>query len=109
MFLIFTISLAALTSILAYVATGITPYRDPATVRQSIRALFEWIGASALFLTVNLTLGGVAIIIIRSITQHFIAVYDLDDPLIPILSAIQGFMFQRWHSRAQSPMNRPSR
>jgi hypothetical protein len=65
-------------------------------VRQSFGALFQCIGAFALFLTVNVTLGAVAIIMIRSITYSSIAVYDVDDPLILILSAVQGFIFQRW-------------
>jgi hypothetical protein len=68
-------------------------------VHQSFTALFQCIGAFALFLMMNVILGTTAIVIIRSITQRFIAVYDLDDLLILVLSAVQGFMFQRWWAR----------
>jgi hypothetical protein len=96
MFLMFTISVITLTSILAYAATKSTRVRDIELVHQAFRALFQWIGAFAIFLIVNVTLGAVAIIMMRSSTYRSIAVYDLDDPLILIFSAVQGFIFQRW-------------
>ena len=94
MFFIFTIFLTTLTSVLAYVATKGTRPVKADSVRQAIRALFEWIGAFALFLAVNVILGAIVIVIIRGITEHFIGVYDLENPLLMIFSAAQGFVFR---------------
>jgi hypothetical protein len=61
--------------------------------------LFEWIGAFAVFLAVNVALGAAIIIVIRSLTRRFIGVYDLENPLILVLSAAQGFIFHVWWNR----------
>jgi hypothetical protein len=64
---------------------------------QCIRAITEWIGAFALFLTINLLLGLAIILIIRGFTHHyFMTVYELEDPILIVVSAAQGFVFQRW-------------
>lgn len=91
-----TLFITTLTSIFAYVVTRTTRVRDTEAAHQSFRALFQCIGAFAIFLTVNVTLGAVAIIMMRSSTYGSVSVYDLDDPLILIFSAVQGFIFQRW-------------
>ena len=90
---IFTISLIAFTSFLAYWKTRNRRISDAASIKHAIRLFFEWVGASTIFFAVNLILGGTIILTIRILTQHFITVYDLDNPLLPMLSAAQGFIF----------------
>ena len=92
----FPVSIIFVTSLLLYAAT-----RDQGKSRQDIfvqsfRALLECIGAFAFFLAVNLLLGLAIILIIRSSTHWFMTVYDLENPVLVVLSAAQGFIFQRW-------------
>src|SRR5207302_768225 len=47
----------------------------------AMRALFEWIGASVLFVVLNVTIGAVIILLIRSLTTHFVALYGLQSLL----------------------------
>jgi hypothetical protein len=97
--LVFTIFLITLTSILAYAATRGTRTVRAVSVREAIRALFESIGAFALFLAMNAVLGVTIIVMSRSLTQRFITVYDLDSPLLLLLSAAQGLVFRQWWNR----------
>jgi hypothetical protein len=97
--LVFTVFLTLLTSVLAYATTRGARTVTAGFVRRAIRGLFEWIGSFACFLGVNVFLGVVIIVAVRGVTQRFIAVYDLDNPLLMILSAAQGFVFQLWWRR----------
>jgi hypothetical protein len=65
----------------------------------AMRALFEWIGASALFVVLNMTIGAVIILLIRSLTTHFVALYGLQSLMLLVLSFAQGFVFQFWWRR----------
>ena len=94
--LIFVTFLVALTSIAAYRATKRIRPSTTNSVRDAVRALLECIGASALFLAGNLALGVLVIFLIREFTPRFVALYALENLLLLILSATQGFVFQLW-------------
>jgi hypothetical protein len=85
-----------LTVVTSLIASAITKGgRD----MSAMRALFEWIGASALFVFLNVVIGAVIILLIRSLTTHFIALYGLQSLLLLALSLAQGFVFQFWWRR----------
>jgi hypothetical protein len=98
-FLILTIALTGLTSVLAYAATRGKSTVQTAFLREGISDLLEWIGAFGFFLMANLLLGLILIIMVRSATRYFISAYDLDTTTLLIFSAAQGFVFQLWWKR----------
>jgi len=98
-FSIFIIGLVSMTSLLAYATTRYERTVDTVLLRQRIWDLFEWIGAFGCFLAANLLFGLLIIILIRSVTQYFIGVYALEDPLLAAFSAAQAFVFQLWWKR----------
>jgi hypothetical protein len=64
-----------------------------------LRKGMECIGASVVFLSVNVALGLAVIFVVRTITAHFISVYSaVANPSLVILSAVQGIMFRLWWS-----------
>jgi hypothetical protein len=93
------IGLTGMTSLLAYATTRYKGTLEPASLRERFWDLFEWIGAFGCFLAANLLFGLLIIIIVRSITQHFMGVYELEDPLLAVFSAAQAFVFQLWWKR----------
>ena len=93
---IFVALSVALTSIIAYqimVRVGVT---RRGSVRRAIVALLDYAGTFVLFLAFNLVVGAAIILLIRTFTQRFIALYYLDNLILVILSAAQGFVFQLW-------------
>jgi hypothetical protein len=92
--LIFLILLVLLTSTLAY--QGMTRLRRPSprSIMDALRAFFEWAGAFALFLTANVALGVLIILVIRGFTTRFVAFYQLENVLLLALSAVQAFVFR---------------
>jgi hypothetical protein len=93
---IFAVGLVIVTSLLAYGASN--KYRAPKArpMSAAVRALFDWAGVFVLFFAANLALGMVVILLLRSITQRFYALYGLQNFLLLILSAAQAFVFQMW-------------
>jgi hypothetical protein len=101
-FLLFVLFLTAATSLFAYAATKGRRTLSAGFLRKAGRWFFEYIGAFACFLALNMVLGVIIIVMFRGITSHFVPVYDVRDPLIFILSAAQGFIFQKWWSRDET-------
>jgi len=87
---LFIIFLAVLTSLIVSATTK--GGRDMG----ALRALFEWIGASAMFVVLNVAIGAVIILLIRSLTTRFVALYGLQSLVLVALSLAQGFVFQYW-------------
>jgi len=87
---LFIIFLAVLTSLIVSATTK--GGRDTG----ALRALFEWIGASAMFVVLNVAIGAVIILLIRSLTTGFVALYGLQSLVLLTLSLAQGFVFQYW-------------
>src|SRR5207253_1301224 len=91
---IFIVLVALFTSAAVYHLTRWRHTLSAASIHLAIRSLMEWIGASTFFLLINLTLGFTAIMLIRSFTRRFVALYELQNLWIPVLSVAQGFIFQ---------------
>ena len=96
MLLSFTIIVISMTSAIAFATTRGKHSLNVHFVRGAVRDLFEYIGTFALFWATNVVLAAVIVIAFRGIAQHFIAIYDLDSPLLMVFSAAQGFVFQQW-------------
>jgi len=88
--------LVLITSILTYAATKKFMIRDATSLRRAIHTLLECLGAASMFLVVNVALGIVLVLAIRSVTPLFVSVYLLNDLLLIVLSVLQGFVFQLW-------------
>ena len=91
---VFIILLVLLTSAIAYRIvrwhTGSRP-----SISTAAQALFEWLGFFALFFALNLFIGACIIVLFRNLTPRFVALYDLENILLLVLSAAEGFVFQR--------------
>jgi len=59
------------------------------------RAL-ELVGAAVAFFLVNLIVGVLVILAMRTFTNHFISIYYLKDVVLVVLSAVQGLVFHCW-------------
>ena len=93
----FVILLVAITSAIAYFATARNAITRP--MRQAVRTLVECVGTFALFLGFNLAAGVAIVFLIRGLTSHFIALYELQSLFLVLLSAAQGLVFQLWWRR----------
>jgi hypothetical protein len=91
---IFVVLLVGCSSVIVYQAMRWDRERAAAQIRDAMYALLEWIGAFTVFFVANLALGVLAIFLIRTLTQRFIALYILESVLLWILSAAQAFIFQ---------------
>jgi hypothetical protein len=92
--LIFVILLVFLTSTFAYQVMKRLRRSSPRSIREALRAFFEWVGAFTLFLAANVALGALIIFVIRWFTPRFVAIYELENLLLPALSAVQAFVFR---------------
>jgi hypothetical protein len=67
---------------------------------QAFGSLFDWAGLFTLFTTTNLALGVLLILLIRGFTPRFVSLYELENFLLLILSAVQAFVFHQLWKRA---------
>lgn len=96
---IFIALLVAFTSAVAYRIMVRASAPHPGSLRRAVEALLDYAGALVLFLTVNIVAGVAIILLLRGLTTRFIALYQLDDMMLVILSGIQGFVFNIWWRR----------
>ena len=98
--LIFLAALVGATTLAAFAAAkALSPPPAARSVFQALKALLDWAGLFAIFLAANLLLGAAVILLIRALTPRFIALYELENLLMLILSAAQAFVFQAWWRR----------
>jgi hypothetical protein len=91
---LFVIGLVAFSSLTAYTAGR--RLGKGRSLRLAFVTVLECLGMFLVFLTVNLGLGALIIILVRSITPRFFSLYVLGDITIVFLSILQGFLFQLW-------------
>jgi len=72
----------------------------PVTLLIVIREMTECVGAFTLFFGINSVIGVAAVILIRR-TFGFFTMYAVTDPLLIVLSAFQGVVFQLWWRRSR--------
>src|SRR5215469_17542123 len=98
--LIFIAALVGATTLAAFRAAK--ALRLPAaggSILQALKALLDWAGLFAIFLAANLIVGAAVILLIRALTPRFVALYELENLLMLVLSAAQAFVFQAWWRR----------
>ena len=97
---LFILVLVTLTSLFAYYATH---WNNHTTMRDAIRAFFEWAGTFSIFLAINLLFGASIVLFIRTFTPRFVSLYTLQNVLLLVLSAAQAFVFHHWWKRRGFP------
>ena len=97
---IFVLLLAAFTSVAAYLGGVRRLGLSPLALRAAVLSALQFVGMGIVFLVVNLAVGLVAVFAIRSFTAGFLSVYLLNDPILILLSALQGITFECWRGRA---------
>jgi hypothetical protein len=98
--LTFLVVLAGMTSSGAYLILRLTGRWSAKLLLAGIYELLDWAGLFAVFVTANLALGLMIILLIRVATSQFVSVYQLESLLLLILSAAQAFVFHRWWKRS---------
>jgi len=96
---LFIFLLVAITSLFAYYATH---RQKHGTMRNAMRAFFEWTGTFSLFFVANLASGTLILFFIRTFTPTFISLYALQNVLLLILSAAQAFVFHHVWKRGSN-------
>ena len=92
-FLLFPV---AVTSAAAYLL-GRRLFRLPrAGVALGVRRMLECLGISAVFLWLDVSIGSVIVIAVRTLTPHFVSVYVMADEILVPLALFQGLTFWWW-------------
>ncbi len=91
---VFIVALVGLTSFAAHQIMARVGAVTAGSVRKAVRALFDYVGTFALFFALNVAAGAAIILVVRSVTPRFVALYQLQNVLLLVLSAAQGFVFQ---------------
>jgi hypothetical protein len=73
--------------------------RSPSGLCLALVCLIEGVGFAAAFLGLNLLLGFVIVRTLPALTERFVSVYVLEDSMLVIVSAFQGFAFRWWLDR----------
>jgi hypothetical protein len=66
------------------------------SVGAAVAKMLECMGATLIFLAVNLALAAAIILAVRGLTGTFVSVYVADDTVWLGLSLLQGLTFQWW-------------
>ena len=101
--------LVGLTSAGAYLVGSRGLHLRDRQLRSALGHALEGLGAALVFLTVNLGIGLVAILAVRSLSGWFVSIYALNDVTIGILSLLQGLTFQWWRAQTPSARREPLR
>ena len=97
---IFLLPLVAFTSVGA-VWVGTKGFGlSTSTLRSAIGKALDGIGLILVFLGVNLTVGGIAILTIRLVTGRFLSLYILTDETLLGFSLLQGLTLLWWRTRS---------
>ena len=99
--------LVGFTSVGAYLVGSRSLHLPGQQLRLALGQVVEGLGAALVFLTVNLGVGLIAILAVRSLSGWFVSIYTLDDVTIGILSLLQGLAFQWWRAQATSSAREP--
>lgn len=62
-------------------------------LRVAVTTTLEYVGLSAVFLSLNMLLGTIGVLAARAITEHFISVYVINDLFLVLLSFLQALFF----------------
>lgn len=99
----FIAALAGLTSIGAYYFGARVLRLSGGGLAAAIGKMLESVGIVLIFLTVNLSVAVLIVLIARSLTGFFVSAYVTDDAVWLGLSLIQGLAFQWWRESTAEP------
>ena len=97
---VFIYVLVVATSLVTYFAGRRLFGLEYPALRSAVVEISEYVGACAVFVAINLTLGMVLVFLIRS-TLRFLSIYVLTNEMLVVLSAFQGFVFQLWWKKGK--------
>jgi hypothetical protein len=83
----------ALTTLGAYL---ISRKSNVVSFRTAVNRTLETLGASVLFLGLNMFLGTTLLVLARAGGYPNVSLYDLSDVAVVLLSAVQGLLFRFW-------------
>jgi hypothetical protein len=93
---VYILIVAGLTSVGAYIL-GITKLQFPRSgLWQALGRTCECVGLTLVFFLLNLALGMLVILAVRSLTGRFVSLYSISDILLLVLSLLQALIFQGW-------------
>jgi hypothetical protein len=96
----FLVGLVVLTSAIVLLAARRLGFAQARALRSALVRLVEWAGMAAGFYALNLAVGVLAVLVVRTATRSFVSVYIIGDGTLPVLSALQAVVLQWW--RAES-------
>jgi hypothetical protein len=93
---VYILIVAGLTSVAAYIL-GITRLRfSRSGLWRALGRTCECVGLTLVFFLLNLAVGMLAILAVRSLTGRFVSLYIITDILLLVLSLLQAMIFQAW-------------
>ena len=90
------LAIAITTSVLAL---GLAWWSGSLSLRRMIRAAgvaLETVGAVAVFMAANVTLGMTLVLGLRMLTRFYPTLYEMTDMAVLILSVLQALTYQAW-------------
>ena len=93
---VFPMLLVASTTVITYGISRRASLLRAMSLRAAIRGLIDFVGAFAMFFALNIAVGVIVILLIRTVTEVFVPLYGLSSLLLAVLSAAQGFVFHVW-------------
>ena|SRR5262245_32827211 len=96
---LFAVVLAVLTSFAAYHIGRQALPPSAKSMTEAIAAFFDWVGIFVIVLCANLALGVVIILMIRGLTRRFVGLYELENFVLVVLSAVQAYVVLRCWKR----------
>src|SRR5687767_9242073 len=103
--LAFLLGVPVLTSLLAYAAGRRWLGLSSDHLSAAVARLLELLGIGLLFLVLNLAVGVMVILSLRTLTPVFLSIYLLNDLSLVGLSVVQGLLFECWRARAQKGLD----
>jgi hypothetical protein len=93
---VYILIVAGLTSVGAYIL-GITRLRlSRSRLWEALGKTCECVGLTLVFFLLNLAVGMLAILAMRSLSGRFVSLYIASDVLLLVLSLLQALAFQAW-------------
>jgi hypothetical protein len=98
---LYLIGLVALTSALVWLIGRRGLGLRSSAIRPALVRLLEWVGLSAVLYAVNLLVGFLAVLVLRTLTGSFISMYVNTDATLALLAAFQALVFQWWRAESE--------
>lgn len=99
---LFVPALAVLTSVGAYwIGRRLLGLPAP-SLRPALARALQLVGMSVVFFLANLVVGLAVVAVVRGLTPGFLSVYLLSDVGLPLLSVLQGLVFECWRGGGTS-------